>query len=212
MLDGQNLSDPRLAFAGTWDLPATLEALASNGLETIVVGIHNTGAFRLSEYSPWPDSRMGGGKGHDFSRFLARTLKPRIDRTFRTKVDRRSNVVAGSSMGGLIALYTAFRHRLVFGGAAALSPALWFGDREVFGFVKRSRRPAGKLYVDVGTAEGRGALRDVRAFRRLLLDKGFEAGSLEYVEADGAPHSESAWAERLPGALTFLLAEDRASR
>jgi predicted alpha/beta superfamily hydrolase len=109
-------------------------------------------------------------------------------------------------MGALIAVYALFRHRSVFGGAGALSPALWFGDREVFAFVKRSPMPRGRLYLDVGTAEGRGALRDVRALRRLLVDKGFGPESLEYFEAEDAPHSESAWAERLPATLRFLLA------
>jgi len=39
MQDGQNLSDPDTAFAGTWDLDATLEQLAARGIEAIVVGV-----------------------------------------------------------------------------------------------------------------------------------------------------------------------------
>ena len=43
MHDGQNLSDPFTAFGGTtWRLEGALERLASRGLETIVVGVHNT--------------------------------------------------------------------------------------------------------------------------------------------------------------------------
>src|SRR5262249_3651441 len=54
MQDGQNLSDPAIAFAGTWDLHGALHALAEQGIEPIVVGIHNTPS-RLAEYSPFPD-------------------------------------------------------------------------------------------------------------------------------------------------------------
>ena len=52
MHDGQNLSDPITAFAGTWRLDATLDDLARRGIEAIVVGIHNRGEKRLGEYSP----------------------------------------------------------------------------------------------------------------------------------------------------------------
>ena len=43
MHDGQNLSDPGTAFAGTWELDVTLERLAGRGIEAIVVGVHNAG-------------------------------------------------------------------------------------------------------------------------------------------------------------------------
>ena len=37
--DGQNLSDPAIAFAGTWELPETIDRLAWRGLDAIYVGI-----------------------------------------------------------------------------------------------------------------------------------------------------------------------------
>ena len=46
MQDGQNLADPHRAFAGTWELEAALETLASRGVEAIVVGIPNMGQAR----------------------------------------------------------------------------------------------------------------------------------------------------------------------
>jgi predicted alpha/beta superfamily hydrolase len=204
MHDGQNLSDAATAFAGTWHLVPTLEALAGEGLEAIVVGVHNTGPERLREYSPFRDSRHGGGAR--YVRFIARTLKPRVDRRFRTMPGRDTTVIAGSSMGGLISLFAFFRHPGVFGRAGAMSPALWFGDRRIFPFVGRARTPRGRLYLDVGTAEGVEALRDTRRMHRLLEAAGYSAAVMRYVEAEGAPHSESAWAGRLPGALRFLLA------
>jgi predicted alpha/beta superfamily hydrolase len=206
MQDGQNLSDPAQAFAGTWELPRALEQLALEGLEPIVVGIHNIGTGRASEYSPFRDSRHGGGRGERYVQFIARTLKPRIDRRFRTDPGRESTVIGGSSLGGLIALYAFMRHARVFGRALVMSPALWFGDRRIFPFIERSTIvPRGRLYVDVGTAEGMEALRDARRLHRLLIARRYDSLTLRYLEAEGAPHAESTWGERLPGALRFLL-------
>ena len=129
--DGQNLSDPAMAFAGnTWHLIEGLTWLAKRGIEPIVVGIHNTGVERINEYSPFKDARHGGGGGAKYARFLSDTVKPRIDASYRTRKDRASTIVAGSSMGGLISLYV-LRSRSPFGAAAVMSPSVWFGRRDL---------------------------------------------------------------------------------
>jgi predicted alpha/beta superfamily hydrolase len=208
MQDGQNLADPAIAFAGnTWRLYDGLPWLAERGIEPIVVGIHNTGRERLAEYSPFEDPKHGGGYGDRYARFLNDTLKPRIDARYRTRKDRASTVVAGSSMGGLISLYAFFRRPSPFGAAAVISPSIWFGGREILGFVQRARMTTGRLYVDVGTSEGAGTLRDARTLNRVLRRKGYKGDSLWYLEAQGAQHREEDWAWRLPQALEFLLRE-----
>jgi predicted alpha/beta superfamily hydrolase len=219
MQDGQNLSDPAAAFAGTWDLDATIDRLAWRGLDAIYVGVHNTGEGRLAEYSPFPDARHGGGGADDYLAFLVETLKPRIDRLFKTRRDRDSTAILGSSMGGLVSLYAYFRHPSVFGRAGVMSPSLWFGEGAVLDFIQAARVPRGRVSIDVGTAEGAGTLRDVRRLGRLLVRRGFRrkpraaidrrssmtAPALRYVEEAGARHTEAAWASRLEGALAFLL-------
>jgi predicted alpha/beta superfamily hydrolase len=207
MQDGQNLSDPSIAFAGkTWSLHEGLAWLAARGIEPIVVGIHNTPG-RLTEYSPFADAKHGGGDGDRYVRFLIDTVKPRIDGAFRTKKDREHTVVAGSSMGGLISLYAFFRRPSPFGRAAALSPSIWFGGRRILPFVEKARTTRGRLYLDVGTEEGVGTLRNTRALNQLLRRKGYRKDTLTYLEAEGGGHSEPDWAWRLPQALEFLLAE-----
>jgi predicted alpha/beta superfamily hydrolase len=219
MKDGQNLSDPQTAFAGTWELERGLERLAAVGIEAIVVGVHNT-SERLSEYSPFPDRRHGGGDADAYLAFLVETLKPRIDRLFRTRPERESTAILGSSMGGLVSLYAYFRYPWVFGSAGAMSPSIWFGQGAVIDFIEQARTPRGRIYVDVGTNEGAVTLRDARRLGRLLVRKGFrrrrrvrfpgsrratERPTLRYVEAAGGRHNEAYWADRLPGALEFLL-------
>ena len=204
--DGQNLSDPAVAFGGnTWQLDDGLRWLYERARYPIVVGVHNTGEARLTEYSPFPDRRHGGGGGDRYIRFLIDTVKPRIDSVYRTRRDRDNTVIGGSSMGGLISLYAFFRRPSPFGHAIAMSPSIWFGGREILRFVERARQTRGRMYLDVGTAEGAGTLRDVRALGRVLRAQGFTRETLKYVEAQGHQHREVDWAWRLPSALEFVL-------
>ena len=224
MHDGQNLSDPSTAFAGTWDLESTLERLSTRDLDLIVVGVHNT-RNRLAEYSPFPDRRHGGGEGDQYLSFLVNTLKPRIDRRFRTRPGRDDTAIVGSSMGGLISLYAYFRYPYVFGRAGVMSPSIWFGQGTVLDFINEARAPRGRVYLDAGTAEGASTLRDARRLGRLLVRRGFrrerrsskrsaafsrprrgaESPTLRYLEEPGGRHTEADWARRLEDALTFLL-------
>ena len=225
MQDGQNLSDPATAFAGTWDLEPTLERLAARGLEMIVVGVHHAGEDRLVEYSPFPDRRHGGGEGESYLAFLADTLKPRIDRLFRTRTHCDETAILGSSMGALISLYAFFRYPSVFGRAGVMSPSVWFGQGAILDYIAAAKAPGGRLYLDVGMREGAGTLRQVRQLGRLLVHKGFRrdtrtkrgaspaverrarraASLLRDVQDAGGGHQEEAWARRLEGALDFLL-------
>ena len=207
MQDGQNLSDPAIAFAGqTWNLHEGVAWLAGRGIEPIVVGVHNTPA-RLAEYSPVVDARHGGGDGDRYARFLIDTLKPRIDATYHTRRDRESTAIAGSSMGGLIALYLYFRRPSPFGRAAVMSPSLWFGGRAALDLVGQARQTRGRIYLDVGTDEGTGTLKNARVLNRLLRRKGYRKETLRYIEAEGHQHREADWAWRLPQALEFLFRE-----
>ncbi len=203
MQDGQNLSDPSTAFAGTWRLPEVLDRLESDGVEAIVVGIHNTRG-RLAEYSPFPERRHGGGAGDAYVSFVANTVKPRIDRQFRTRRAVSQTVIAGSSMGGLISLYAWLRRPDVFGHAVSMSPSLWYGRERLFDFIQSSPLPRGRLHLDVGTDEGAATLRDARALKWMLDEKGID-GRLSFVEDRGGRHEEAAWSRRLAGALAFVL-------
>ena len=101
-------------------------------------------------------------------------------------------------------------------------------ETAILDFIHDARVPRGRVYLDVGTGEGTGTVRDVRRLGRLLVRKGFRrrrsptpgvygsrplagerrsssSSSLRYVEDADARHTEAAWAWRLEGALTFLL-------
>jgi predicted alpha/beta superfamily hydrolase len=205
MQDGQNLADPERAFAGTWELERAIGVLASRGIEAIFVGIPNLGEERIREYTPFVDAKIGGGDGDAYLAFLERTLKPLMDRRFRTRPERAATGVFGSSLGGLISLYAYFRAPETFGFVGAMSPSLWFAGRAMVDYVDRDGAPPGRIYRDTGTEEGANTLRDARQFASLLERKGYDDDSLRFVEDPGGRHAETDWARRLVPALEFLL-------
>jgi isoamylase len=212
MQDGQNLFDPATSHAGDWGLPARLAALAGRGIETIVVGVPNQGEERVYEYGPFQDARHGGGGGDRYATFLAETVRPLVLRTLRARPGPQHAVVAGSSLGGLISLYTLLRFREHFGAAGVLSPSLWFADRAMLGWVGRwgARVARGRIHLDVGTGEGTDVVANVRAMRDILERAGYRRGrDLQYVEEKGATHAEAAWGRRFGDALPFLLGRTR---
>ena len=66
-------------------------------------------------------------------------------------------------------------------------------------------RPALRLWLSVGTAEGPEVVEAARRLRDALLEKGWTPDQdFRYVEYEGAGHSESAWAAQMPDVLRFL--------
>jgi isoamylase len=62
------------------------------------------------------------------------------------------------------------------------------------------------LYLDTGTLEGRGHVRQVREMVRLLRRRAVHPRrQLRYVEDRGGLHNEAAWARRFEPALRWLL-------
>ncbi len=205
MHDGQNLFDAATSFSGEWQVDETMEQLATEDLEAIVVGLPNAARQRLHEYSPFDDPRFGKGQGDAYLDFILNTVKPLVDNDFNTLPDCAHTGIIGSSMGGLISLYAFFSRPDAFGFAGVMSPALWFARRSIFNYVAEAKFTPGKIYLDAGTKE-RYLVKDAAHMRDILSRKGYRLGTdLAYVEEQGADHHESAWARRLPDALRFLL-------
>lgn len=206
--DGQNLFDPVTSFAGDWRLGQVLASAAGRGLEAIVVGIPNIGSERLDEYSPFVDPAQGGGRGDRYLDFVAETLKPAIDRRFRTRLGRDHTGIAGSSMGALISLCGFFRSPPVFGFAAALSPSLWFAGDAIFPRIESAPFIPGRIYLDIGALEGKEHVARARRMRDLLVTKGYQPGAgLRWLESRCGRHDESSWSRRFARALPFLLGQ-----
>jgi predicted alpha/beta superfamily hydrolase len=210
MHDGQNLFEPETAFnkGEHWRVGETAGELIEAGRiePLIIVGIYNTGEMRIDEYTPTTDARLGGGHADDYGRMIIEELKPLIDRAYRTRTDRDSTGIAGSSLGGLVSLHLGFTHPAVFARVAALSPSVWWGRKAILKTVREARsKPKLRLWVDMGTAEGRRGLDDARLLKAALVGLGFSDGvDLHYAEYEGATHSEQAWSERVGPMLEWL--------
>ena len=217
MHDGQNLFDGATSFipGQEWRVDETAEALIKAGTiePLIVVGIYNTGAERVNEYTPAQDPKYKtGGKANLYGRFLVEELKPFIDKTYRTNSDARHTGVGGSSLGGLISLYLGLKYPRVFTRIAVVSPSVWWADNHIVHFAEnQSRRSPLRIWLDTGTKEGRDApeaqrtVEGARLLRTALIRKGWkDEKDLKYFEAQGAAHNEKAWAARTPAILEFL--------
>ena len=210
MHDGQNLFEPETAFnpGEHWRVGETATELIESGRiePLIVVGIYNTGEARVEEYTPTGDRKLGGGQADDYGRMIIEELKPLIDRTYRTLTDAEHTGIAGSSLGGLVSLHLGFTHPHVFTKIAALSPSVWWDRKAILKTIREARsKPKLRLWVDMGTAEGRRGLDDARLLKAALVGLGFaENADLHYAEYEGATHSEQAWSERVGPMLQWL--------
>ncbi|HEX2076813.1 MAG TPA: alpha/beta hydrolase-fold protein [Longimicrobium sp.] len=215
MHDGQNVFDEATSFAGEWGVDEALDSLhAAGDPGAIVVAVDNGQQRRLDEYSPWRNARYGGGEGDAYVDFLANTLKPYVDRNYRTRPDRMSTGIAGSSMGGLISLYAALRHPDVFGRAGVFSPAFWFAADSMFAYARSADAPlpGTRFYFVTGAREGERPEVYVRDHERMvetLHAAGFRRGEQvqAFVREDGT-HSEGFWRREFPAAYRWLFADD----
>ncbi len=203
MFDGHNVFfDEDATFGKSWNMAKYLEDTKK---ELIVVGVecNHEGNRRLIEYSPmtYHNSEHGKirGKGGVYMNWLVNTLKPYIDKNYRTLPDRKNTIIAGSSMGGLMALYggTAFNH--IFQRAACLSPRLWVSPGQVLEIVARSHiRRDTTIYMDYGELEMFNHAANAEAListSHLLLTKRV---NLAMRIVPGGSHSEGSWEKQVP--------------
>jgi predicted alpha/beta superfamily hydrolase len=212
MHDGQNVFDDSTSFAGEWGVDEALDSLHAAGDHgAIVVAVDNGAQRRLDEYSPWRNARMSmGGEGDGYVDFLANTLKPYIDRHYRTRPGREDTGVAGSSMGGMISLYAALKHPNVFGRAGVFSPAFWFAGDSAYAHARAARPPADgtRFYFVTGGREGERPEVYVSHHQRMVetLDAaGFRAGThVQALIREDGTHSEGFWRREFPAAYRWL--------
>ena len=178
--DGQNVFDNATAFAGEWGVDETLNHLAATGQRPapgIVVAVDNGGEHRLDEYSPWVNAEYKkGGEGSEYADFLALTLKPYVDAHYCTRPEAAHTAVAGSSMGGLLALYAGLKYPAVFGRVGVFSPAIWFAQDSLLAYERRGPAPlASRFYFVAGPAESETMLPLMAAARDALRARGVPA-------------------------------------
>jgi predicted alpha/beta superfamily hydrolase len=211
MHDGQNVFDDATSFSGEWGVDEAIDTLGLKTKECIVVGIDNGGDKRLNEYCPYDFSLNGiavnnksnVGEGGKYVDFLVKTLKPFIDKKYRTLKDSKNTFTAGSSMGGLISMYAVLEYPKVFGGAGVFSPAFWVGPK-IFDDIKaKGKKVNAKIYFYAGDEEGESMVpMTLRAFNE--MHKVSKSKMCEVIRA-GGKHNEQRWRIEFPLFYEWLM-------
>lgn len=191
MQDGQNLFDDYTSFSGEWNVDETLDSLIKNGSPPcIVVGIDN-GPQRMTEYNPYTFDKFGKGEGDKYLDFIVKTLKPYIDKQYRTLKNPDNTIIAGSSMGGLISYYALLKHPGVFGNAGIFSPSFWIADKIKELTTTKGSAIHGKLFFYIGAREGDDNVKNMENIVKNLGDN--SAASIYSVVDPEGRHNEQAW-------------------
>jgi predicted alpha/beta superfamily hydrolase len=160
----------------------------------IIVGITYSGvdpdydALRTMDYTPVRDVFFpGSGDGPKFLAFFKEELIPFIESEYQA--DSSYRVLIGSSFGGTFTLHAMFAEPGLFRGYVAASPAVVFGNRDVFkqeaAYANDHQDLPVRLFLSVGEAE---SLRwPVEEFMKILSERDYTDFKMETrtLEAEG---------------------------
>ncbi len=215
MFDGHNLfNDEDATYGRSWRLVSHLEN--PDLPRMIVVGIEcsHEGNRRLIEYSPFAfyDREFGqemSGEAWKTMHFVVHDLKPYIDQHFPTRKERASTFIGGSSCGGQMGLYGAYKYSSVFSKGLAISPYIVPTLSSLMADISRTyiRQPE-NIYFSWGAREGHTAhefvmeTKAVTEVSNLLIQKGCR---LQFNMKVYGEHNEADWESEADEFLRFLL-------
>ena len=201
MHDAQNLFDQKTAYAGEWNVDETLDSLNAN---VIIIGIEHGNEKRLEELTPFKNLKYGGGNGNNYLDFIVQTLKPMIDRTYKTKPDKSNTAIFGSSLGGLISYYAVLKYPTVFGKAGVFSPSFWYSN-EIFELTKKTKKLKAKIYFMCGDNEDAEMVTDLNKMVYLVDSIRCHCLALNKTEIiKGGQHNEKLWRTNFKKAYLWL--------
>lgn len=192
------LNDGELAFQRGMQVNRICESLIRRGeIEPLIVVAIETGGKRFEEYVP-----LEARSGESYVAAVADTLKPEIDRRYRTLTGPENTAISGFSLGGLISAYAGYADS-TFGKVGAFSPSYgWTLPSFMYWAEARGRpRHLVRYYQDTGYPRDNG----IRGMESVLVAQGFRHGvDLMSVTVPGAEHVFDACQHRFPGMLRFL--------
>lgn len=208
MFDGHNLFfDSDATYGKSWGLKDYLDGWWK---KVIIVGLEcsHHGDERLAEFFPFEftERRVGHvvGRGVKTMNWFVKTLKPYIDANFRTWPQREATAVAGSSMGGIMALFAVLRYNKVFSKSAAVSPE-FFAALPLFLKEVKTRKihPDTRLFMSWGTEEDPRGWMTKRITR---MDAAAQAAGIRtlLLHQQGGHHCEADWERQVPMWMEFL--------
>lgn len=133
-----------------------------------------------------------------FVNFLARELRPVVERKYRLSISARNRGIMGASLGGLMATYAAWLRPDVFSRSAAQSPSYWWKKGTIIPKISRGRVRPVRFYLDTGTIGD--TMGSSRAMRDVLQERGYRYSYAEYPEG----HNWGNWRARIPKILEYF--------
>jgi len=197
MNDGQNLFDEYFAPFGEWGIDEALDTLQKQtGKYAIVVAIDHGNQKRVTEYNFEDNTKYGGAEGVKYIDFLATTLKPFIDKKYRTKKGKSHTAIAGSSLGGLISTYAVLKHPETFGTAGIFSPAYWIAPSIDSLTKSLSKLTAARYWFYAGQKENSDMVPEMERIKNNIA-KNIKNDFSFNTDANGA-HNEQTWRKWFP--------------
>ncbi len=204
--DAQNLFGEGSEY-GNWEIDKRLAVLASqNKGNYIIVAIHHGEKDRFKEYSPYQSAKAKRVSGGKYANFIIRTLKPFVDKAYRTQPERQFTGIGGSSMGGLISVYAGLMYPEIIGRVMVFSPSLWVSDKIYFDAHEFFNPIDSKIYLYGGAKEGKYMIPSLEKMREVIDNQGFNSDKIQIKISTNAKgtHSEKDWGVEFPKALEWL--------
>lgn len=128
MHDGEHLFDEALATGRKgpieWEVDETIDASANDAIVVAIAGDPDS-KTRHTDYLIQPIAGIPEPLGCAYLKDIVHTLKPYVDKNYRTLPDPGNTAIAGSSLGGLLSMYAGLFYPEVFGSIGAFSPSIW---------------------------------------------------------------------------------------
>ena len=201
MHDAQNLFDRKTSYAGEWRADEVLDSLHA---QAIVIGIEHGNEKRMDELTPYPNEKHGGGGADAYLDFIVNTLKPHVDKTFRTKTKAKHTTIMGSSLGGLVSYYALLKYPDVLGKAGVFSPSFWFNDK-IYALTENTKKIKGKIYFMAGDSESKDMVPDLERMAEIERQKAKKDNHLQVKIVKGGKHNEALWSRELADAYLWLM-------
>jgi predicted alpha/beta superfamily hydrolase len=208
--DAQNLFNEKSPF-GNWQIDKKLAVMSDYGIgKIIIIAIEHAEKERVLEYNVGK-TLLGEGQGKQYIRFLTDTLKPFVDKNFRTKPEREFTGIGGSSMGGLVSLFSGLIYPEVYGKLMIFSPSLWVIPKIKFSFLDFFEPMETKIYLYAGGEESATMVTHIKKFKKRLLkrDSLREKMEIQLSINEQGRHNETYWSDEFPKAIEWLFFSNR---
>jgi predicted alpha/beta superfamily hydrolase len=203
--DAQNLFNEKAKY-GNWEIDKKLAVMAEYNIgNIIIIAVEHAEKERIQEYNVG-NTVLGNGQGKKYIRFLTDTLKPFIDENFRTKPEREFTGIGGSSMGGLVSIFSGIMYPEVYGKLMIFSPSLWVVPKIKLSFLDMEEPQETRIYLYAGGDESATMIDHVHHFEKRLLKKEGFAEKMKIktsINLEGK-HNERYWSDEFPKAIEWL--------